>query len=272
MKPELQRIEAALNQLGKEPSASPASVASVSDAPGLPLVSSSSSISFRVGANAEMHTETYTSDPLSREEALLSAYLAPEVAESRPTCLNQNLPLSLEASKAPALPKLELSDFNTLPYDSEQVIQMIRTLEGIVAGWQAELQQIVQRIRTIEADGPAIHGWLEAQPLDATPSDVSVLRYGDVNELMAYVDEMCQPVSPTTPKSRYNLCGYNTHGQIWSRPCHPDELSSISMAIARYQTLSQLRERQQSLERRLGAIAMQTMQMYQQYAGSGLTG
>lgn len=273
MKPDLQRIEAALNQIGKQiqppPPHAPATAGLESPAPS--TGPSSSPLSFKVRSNAASHPPASAAPPVNGEQFRELTSVCPALdASSSPVHAHAsyNPLLSLEASRAPALPRLEISDFNSLSYDSERVLQMIRGLEAIVAGWQTELHQIVQRIRAVEGEGPAINGWLESQSSEDPTPDVSVLRHADVDQLMAYVNEICHPLSGVAvPKNRYLLCGYNADGQIWSRPCTPEELSGVSMAIARYQTLSQLRERQQSLERRLGAIALQVTQMYQHYAG-----
>lgn len=276
MKPDLQRIEAALNQLGKhaqiEPPPPHVPAAPVLNSPELSTRPSASPISFRVKFNAAPSPSTAAARPVHEEEPFReqTSLHSPldESSSSANTSTSYNPLLSLEASRAPALPRLEISDFTPLSYDFERVSQMLQGLEAIVAGWRTELHQIVQRIQAVEAEGPAINGWLESQPLDSVAPDVSVFRHADVDQLMAYVNEICHPTSGVpVPKNRYVLCGYNTDGQIWSRPCRPEELSGVSMAIARYQTLSQLQERQQSLERRLGAIALQITQMYQHYAG-----
>lgn len=44
-------------------------------------------------------------------------------------------------------------------------------------------------------------------------------------------------------------------GQFWSRPCPPDQVPSVSVAIARYQKIKQLISRKEELETRLSQLS-----------------
>jgi hypothetical protein len=76
---------------------------------------------------------------------------------------------------------------------------------------------------------------------------------------MDYVQEVLnQPDAKVTcesPRTGYRLCGLDAAGQTWSRPCPPDQVASVSLAIARYQKLRQLLTRKQDLETRLSQLA-----------------
>jgi len=91
-----------------------------------------------------------------------------------------------------------------------------------VAGWEAELQQIVQQVRDIYIEGPMVDGWLESY---------------------AYEEP-----GTTDHLTGYRLCGLDAAGKMWFHPCPPEQLPSVSIAIARYQQLLQLLERKHYIE------------------------
>lgn len=93
-----------------------------------------------------------------------------------------------------------------------------------VTACQVELQRIVQQIQALYQEGPIVDGWLESNP-------------------------------GKSPQPGYCLCGLDEAGNMWSYPCPPEQLPSVSMAIARYQQLLQLLERKQQIETRLNEVA-----------------
>lgn len=93
-----------------------------------------------------------------------------------------------------------------------------------VTACQAELQTIVQQIQALYQEGPIVDGWLLSNP-------------------------------GKSPQPGYRLCGLDEAGNMWSYPCPPEQLPSVSMAIARYQQLLQLLERKQQIETRLNEVA-----------------
>jgi hypothetical protein len=75
---------------------------------------------------------------------------------------------------------------------------------------------------------------------------------------MDYVEEICAQqakISSQSSSTGYRLCGLDASGTVWTRPCPPDQVASVSMAIARYQKLRQLLGRKQYLETRLSQLA-----------------
>ena len=75
---------------------------------------------------------------------------------------------------------------------------------------------------------------------------------------MDYVEEICTnqgKVSEQTPRTGYRLCGLDASGKVWTRPCPPEQVPMVSMAIARHQKLRQLLGRKQYLETRLSQLA-----------------
>ena len=115
-------------------------------------------------------------------------------------------------------PQLTRHRHSTNPTFALGILQDIAT---IVEQWQADLEEIHLQIQDVYMDGPIVDGWLEAE----TTLDGQV--------------------------QGYRLCGLDEQGRMWARPCPPDQLPSVSVAIARYQHLRQLSTQKQQVEKRL---------------------
>lgn len=124
--------------------------------------------------------------------------------------------------------------------------------------WQAELNQILRQIQDLYLEGPIVDGWLESHSREPE-IDSSVLRHAEVDRLLDYIEEICStpdhPIACETPRTGYRLCGLNADGQLWSCPCPPDQVPSLSLAIARHQKLRQLLTRKTHIETRLNQLA-----------------
>lgn len=162
-------------------------------------------------------------------------------------------------------------------------IGLLRQIEAIVQQWQVELDQVLQQIQTLYAEGPIVDGWLESQSFEAYQTTASaaqsieqsgqqsgqqsggqsanqalnatILRHAEIEHLKEYVDAICStpqpPFTDNQPRSGYRLCGLNADGQLWSCPCPPQQVPYVSLAIARYQKLRILLDKKQTLENRL---------------------
>jgi hypothetical protein len=142
-------------------------------------------------------------------------------------------------------------------------IGLLQQIEAIVQQWQVELEQASQQIHALYAEGPIVDGWLEAQSSEAYQTTqptgqflgASALRHAEIEHLKEYVDAICSspqpPFTDNQPRSGYRLCGLDAEGQLWSRPCPPQQVAYVSLAIARYQKLRTLLDRKQTLENRL---------------------
>jgi hypothetical protein len=134
----------------------------------------------------------------------------------------------------------------------------LQDIQETVAGWQIELQVILQQIQDIYLEGPVINGWLESNPQESEPGGTATLRHAEVERLMDYVEEICDPsekISCQSSRTDYRLCGIDAAGKVWSRQCPVEQVPNVSMAIARYQKLRQLFGRKQYLENRLSQLA-----------------
>lgn len=157
-------------------------------------------------------------------------------------------------------------------------LSLLADIQTKVVELQTRLRKVVGQIQTIYAEGPVVDGWLESskKPGLATSSDSvkgadgaqsqltadrALFRHADVDALMAYVQSLESPPPPSkTPPApeddlpAYRLCRLDESGQVMSRPCPPDQVAAVSMAIARYQKLSQLIECRQTIETQLKQI------------------
>ena len=172
----------------------------------------------------------------------------------------QPYPARKQHTKTPTLPKFKSPSFSNHHHAANPALAMslLQEIEEIVSGWQKELQSIVRQIQDIYIDGPIVDGWLESHPRESSEKSEGV-RHAETDRLMDYVpQELNQPnakVTCETPRTGYRLCGLDANGKFWSRPCPPDQVASISVAIARHQKLRQLLTRKQDLETRLSQLA-----------------
>ncbi|MBD2089896.1 hypothetical protein H6F67_08515 [Microcoleus sp. FACHB-1515] len=166
--------------------------------------------------------------------------------------------VSLENASLPNLPKFKPPSISSHHHAANPALaaNLLKTIATKVNVWQTELQQVMRQIQALYEEGPIIDGWLDAHA-PSTAADPSTLRHAEVDRLMDYVQEICQTPSAAIDSSPagYRLCGLDTDGKLWSRPCPPDQLPQVSLAIARYQKLRQLLARKQQLETQLHDLA-----------------
>lgn len=228
MKPELQRIETALNQLVQ------------------PLPTDNPKTSATVGHQTN-NLEEGQQHPNQKRDPSFSVAVQP-------------FPARKNSGKAPTLPKLKPAKISEHRHASNPALAMtlLKEIEEIVARWQHELQASVRQIQDLYLEGPIIDGWLESHPREAQ-EDTGTVRLAKGDHLMDYVTQQLeQPdekVTCETPRTGYRLCGLDGDGQFWSRPCPPDQVASVSVAIARYQKIKQLINRKEELETRLTQLS-----------------
>jgi len=125
---------------------------------------------------------------------------------------------------------------------------LLREIEAVIVGWQRELKQILMQIQNLYLEGPMVDGWLECQDPDPTktlPPNARAQIEANYGNNVSY----------EFPRPGYRLCGRDREGRIWSKACPPQQVASVSMAIARYQKLRQLLKKKHNLEQRLSQIA-----------------
>ena len=169
-------------------------------------------------------------------------------------------PAKKHQGKTPILPKLKPPSFSNHRHGTNPALAMnlLKEIEAIVAGWQKELKKVLRQIQDIYTDGPIVDGWLESHLRESQKAQ-EVVRLAQGDRLMDYVKEGVNQkddkVSYESPRTGYRLCGLDPDGQSWSRNCPPDQVPSVSVAIARYQKLRQLLNRKQELETRLSQLS-----------------
>ncbi|MGH8001538.1 MAG: hypothetical protein ACREPR_19485 [Brasilonema sp.] len=244
MKASIKRIEATLHDLGTRNTADSA------EADGL----TKQSLSFRISIGESEHSAT---DPAVSEEDY-STY-SEQNSPTHDTSV-QTFPAQESGSKIPSLPKLKTPNFTSHRNGANPALAMnlLQEIQESVTSWQKELQKIVRQIQDLYLEGPIVNSWLESHENETQPGGTATLRHAEVDRLMDYVEEICasdSKVSCQSPRAGYRLCGLDASGKVWSRPCPPDQVASVSMAIARYQKLRQLLGRKQHLEIRLTQLA-----------------
>ncbi|MFB2980640.1 hypothetical protein [Microseira sp. BLCC-F43] len=142
-------------------------------------------------------------------------------------------------TKSPALPKLKQPSFSSHRHGINPNLPMtlLKEIEATLAGWQAELKQILQQIQAVYQEGPVIEGWVESAEEGKPQSEAGV------------------NASPNPFFRGYRLCGVDGDGKLWSRSITPQQLPEVSLGIARYQKLKQFLTRKQELEHRLNELA-----------------
>lgn len=240
MKKELKRIEETLRQL-RPPDPLAAAVGA------MPQPQSPQALSFTVSPRAA----TSAAPPVAAH--LIAAALP--AASPTPVCPAEPPPImAADLPAVPSLPKLKVPSFSSHRHAANPALaaNLLQEMQKVVAGWQQELSQVLRQIQDLYLEGPIVDGWLESYASPVT-AESPILRHGEVDHLINYVEAICADPNPTTPD--YRLCGLNQAGQLWSSPCPPDQVPSLSLAIARHQKLRQLLTRQQYLETRLSQLA-----------------
>ena len=228
MKPELQRIETALHQLAQD-SSTDSRTASATMIPPTESVAG--------------HQE----NNLKGREPSFSISV-------------ETFPADKHHSPTPSLPKFKPAQISEHRHSANPALAMnlLKDIQKIVGSWQKELQTIVREIQDIYMAGPIVDGWLESHPRQ--PQDaMTEVRRAEMDRLMDYVAEAVNQldakITYESPRTGYRLCGLDSDGKSWARPCPPEQVPSISVAIARYHKLRQLLNRKQELETRLSQLS-----------------
>ncbi|MEM9087891.1 MAG: hypothetical protein AAGC93_04015 [Cyanobacteria bacterium P01_F01_bin.53] len=78
-------------------------------------------------------------------------------------------------------------------------LNLLNDIQVVIITWQAQLRQLVQAIHALTAQGPMVNGWLESVVMPSTgqktavqEAEATLLRHGDADALMQYVDALEQ--------------------------------------------------------------------------------
>jgi hypothetical protein len=198
--------------------------------------------------------------PMARHQPRSPFFTLVQPAPTAPVDPEAVRPLSLptQTEPVPELPRFKLPHGQHRHITNpEFALGLLREMEGIVVGWQKELQQVLLKIQDLYLEGSVIDGWLESKPYEPQAHGASVLRHAEVDRLMDYVEEICNPAATNSAAVRpgYRLCGLDADGRPWSRPCPAERVPQVSLAIARYQRLRQYLSRRYEIESRLDRFA-----------------
>lgn len=251
MKTGLKRIEATLHDLGNR-----------STAPTEGSDAIKQSFSFRISVGATESTAISQTSSGENTTAFDTQYQSEHGTEQNLFPQHQSVqtfPAQEIGGKTPSLPKFKNPSFSSHRHGANPALAMniLQEIQEHVAGWQTELQTILQQIQEIYLEGPIVNGWLESTVKEPEQGGTATLRHAEVDRLMDYVEEICTTTGKSEKSARtgYRLCGLDAAGKVWSRPCPPEQLPIVSMAIARHQKLRQLLGRKQYLETRLSQLA-----------------
>ncbi len=236
-------------------------VASPPAAPGNPGQGPRRPVSFTIGAATDKVTASAPASPDFPQRQAQGQATAPSAAGSHLT----PFPLPGPASHLPLLPRRKRPSFSRHRHDANPAlaVKVLQDIQMAVEAWHQDLRQTVQHIQTLYMEGPMVDGWLETvdeQLVSAADLDAALLRHGDPQALSSYVERLCQSAE-TAPavglpgadlaRPGYRLCSLDSDGRVQHYPCPPEQVSTLSLAIARHQKLRQLLDHKQYLEAKL---------------------
>lgn len=196
---------------------------------------------------ADRSLKVGTPDPTPQKHPAYSFNLLPPSIATPSTAIPSQIKSwsHKEESKTPILPKFKTPSFTSHQNAANPAlaVSLLQEIQAIATGWQTQLQDIVRQIQDLYLEGPIVDGWLESNVPQVPEKLRSQRQQGEGNR------------GDRHPHPGYRLCGLDENGKAWSRLCPPDQVASVSMAIARYQKLRQLLNRKQELENRLVRLA-----------------
>lgn len=131
-------------------------------------------------------------------------------------------------------------------------MNLLRDIEATIICWQSALHRVVSQVEALYHEGPMIDGWLESKGYDAYPRQQRGLQVGRQHPPQPHPSPF---QSNDAVAAFYYVCGYTESGELWSRPCPPEQVAGVSMAISRYQKLQELLRHKQAIERHLAELA-----------------
>ena len=143
---------------------------------------------------------------------------------------------------------IQVPKFSNLRQDANPILaaHMLQEMYKMVMEWQQELQEIEQDNLEITASGPILAAWLESRNFKTgSKGDAIPTPYIAIDAI---------GLTTVDPQAGYRLCGLDEYGQLWTRPCLMTEILSVSQAIARYQQLKDLTDRQQQIEQHIRQV------------------
>jgi len=189
-------------------------------------------------------------------------------------------PVQPGALSKPALPRMKRPSLGSHRHDANavQAIDLMQTLQQTISSWHQQLRQTLLEIQALYMEGPIVEGWLAPvdEPNQSSPApglDPSMWRHGDLDQIKQQVEHLCQRATQTAgavsatsgaqQTTQYQLCSLDADGRLQCRPCPPEELAVVSLAIARHKQLRQRLNQKGYLEARLKRAAELLTQVQQ---------
>ena len=183
-----------------------------------------------------------------------------------------------QASSGLTLPLLQADTFISQRHEVNPAIalNLLQEIQAAITTWQAQQRQVIQAMQVLYAQGPMIDGWLQSSTAASEPTapETAVLRHGDADALMQYVEAMENSSAAASPEAtghtpyatpseptQYLLCSLATDGTLQSQPCPPEQMAVVSTAIARHQKFKQLIVKKQAIEANLAQVVSQLTQV-----------
>jgi hypothetical protein len=144
---------------------------------------------------------------------------------------------------------VQVPKFNHLRQDANPILaaHMLQEIYQMVTQWQQELVEIDRDRTEIAASGPILAAWLESRTFNRNAAGQAIpTPYATVEVMLP--DGFPNGLAAIDPQAGYRLCGLDQDGNLWTRTCEMTEILSVSQAIARYQQLKDLADRQQQVE------------------------
>lgn len=218
-----------------------------------------------VNASEPSHPSATPGRPSARPISFNIHNIQSQDQGSAPPAAVKPFPMQVQTCDQPGLPKPKRPVFSRHRHDANPAlaIKVLQDIHLAIESWHRELKEVLQRIQALYMEGPIVEGWLEpVKPSDRNPTplkEAALLRHGDAEALSGYVERLCQSLDQEAPLSSaeastaptYQLCSLDPEGQVQCLVCPPEQLPSLSLAIARHQKLRQLLDQKHYLEARL---------------------
>ena len=145
-------------------------------------------------------------------------------------------------SAATSVASVQVPKFSSLRQDANPIlaVHMIQEMYKMVTEWQQELQEIDRQRNEITASGPILAAWLESRTFKSNRMGKAIPTPYTTIDVIGFTE--------MDPLAGYRLCGLDEYGELWTRPCSMEEILSVCQAIARYQQLKDLTNRQRKIE------------------------
>ena len=143
---------------------------------------------------------------------------------------------------------VQIPKFSNFRQDANPILaaHMLQEMYKLVTQWQQELQEIESESLSVTTSGTVLAAWLESRTFKPSSQGAAIPT--------PYITVDSIDITTVDPQAAYRLCGLDEYGQLWTRPCSMAEILTVSQAIARYQQLKDLTDRQHQIEQHIRQV------------------